>query len=643
MDKAKILIIEDEVIVAYDLADMLTQWDYEVVGIVSSGEKAVEKARETNPDLVLADVKLKGKMDGIEASHRIRDNCDVAIVYLTARTESDLFERAKKTEPHGYLTKPVSPQEVLRTVEMALYKHEMEKRLRQSEARYRQIVETANEGIWIMDGEFRTTFVNQRMADMLGYSADEMIGRRVDSFIFAEDLGDHETKMRLRKQGEDQIFERRLRRKDGETLWTAVSATALQDSEGNFDGSFGMFTDITERKKMEVVLREREGQLEAIFQAYPAAIFLVNPEGRITFANQSMGTLFSCASEELLGTPYIELVHQDERSVGHTKMKSLMAGEIDHVDLERRYVAADGREFLGHLSGRRLQGPDGVLTGLVGIVTDITDSRKVEEALRESESRYRAVFDNAAVGIDLVDEKGRYLQVNDALARMLGYSKDDLYAKTVFDVTHPDDVPLSRDTHESLLCGDLHSCRFEKRYIRKGGEDLWADVSVSAVRGPGGEHEATIAVVSDITARKRAEQSSQTDRQILEDILEASLVGYWDWDISNNTQYLSPAFKKIFGYEDDELLNSPDEWKRFIFPEDLPGVLERFDLHVKTHGRVPYCNEVRYRHKDGSTIWVICSGRVIDWDQAGNPVRMVGCHVDITALKRMERALTDSL
>ncbi len=505
MEKSKVLIIEDEVIVAHDLADMLAQWGYGVVGIVSSGEQAVEKAKETNPDLVLADIKLKGKMDGIEASHCIRANSDVAIVYLTARTESDLFQRAKKTEPHGYLTKPVAPQEVLRTVEMALYKHEMEKRLRQSEARYRRIVETATEGVWIMDGEFRTTFVNQRMADMLGYSVDEMLGRRVDSFMFPEDLGDHETKMRLRKKSVDQIYERRLRRKDGETLWTTVSATALQDSEGNFDGSFGMFTDITERKKMEVALREREGQLQAIVQASPAAIFLVNPEGRITFANQSMGALFSCESEELLGTPYVELVHQDERSIGHTKMKSLMAGEIDHVGLERRYVAADGREFLGHLSGRRLQGPHGVLTGLVGIITDITDRRKVEEALRESESRYRAVFDNAAVGMDVVDEKGVYLQVNDALARMLGYSKDDLHAKTIFDVTHPDDVALSRNMLESLLRGDLDSCRFEKRYIRNGGEDLWADVSVSAVRGPGGEHEATIAVVSDITVRKRAE------------------------------------------------------------------------------------------------------------------------------------------
>ncbi len=134
----------------------------------------------------------------------------------------------------------------------------------------------------------------------------------------------------------------------------------------------------------------------------------------------------------------------------------------------------------------------------------------------------------------------------------------------------------------------------------------------------------------------------QAERQILDDILEASLAGYWDWDIRNNTQYLSPAFKKMFGYEDDELQNGPDEWKKLIFPEDLPALLESLDLHVKTHGRVPYCNEVRYRHKDGSTIWVICAGRVIEWDQAGNPVRMVGCHVDITALKLMEKALRDS-
>ncbi|WP_161635013.1 sensor histidine kinase [Leptolyngbya sp. Heron Island J] len=148
--------------------------------------------------------------------------------------------------------------------------------------------------------------------------------------------------------------------------------------------------------------------------------------------------------------------------------------------------------------------------------------------------------------------------------------------------------------------------------------------------------------VQDITEHQRiaVERSKvnqvQCELTFLEQILENILAGYWNWDIPNHQEYLSPGFKRMFGYEDHELPNSPDTWQKLIFSEDLPKVLECFEQHVHSHGKVPYYNEVRYRHKDGSTVWIICSGQVIAWDQAGNPLRMIGCHVDISDLKHAE-------
>ena len=134
----------------------------------------------------------------------------------------------------------------------------------------------------------------------------------------------------------------------------------------------------------------------------------------------------------------------------------------------------------------------------------------------------------------------------------------------------------------------------------------------------------------------------RVERRILEEILEATLAGYWDWDIKGGKEYLSPTYKRMFGYAEDELPNLPGTWKKLIFPEDLPLVRETFHRHVQSRGTVPYYNQVRYRHKDGSTVWVICTGKVIEWDEAGKPLRMVGCHVDITASKKAEEELRDS-
>lgn len=139
------------------------------------------------------------------------------------------------------------------------------------------------------------------------------------------------------------------------------------------------------------------------------------------------------------------------------------------------------------------------------------------------------------------------------------------------------------------------------------------------------------------TQRQQAEEAIREQRQIFEFILEQTLAGYWYRNFRDGTGYFSPTFKMMFGYEDHELPNEPLMWQKLIFPEDIPGVLELLRQHIESHGEVPFYNEVRYRHKNGSTVWVICTGRVIEWDEQEQPVRLVGCHVDITGRKQAEK------
>ena len=124
---------------------------------------------------------------------------------------------------------------------------------------------------------------------------------------------------------------------------------------------------------------------------------------------------------------------------------------------------------------------------------------------------------------------------------------------------------------------------------------------------------------------------------IIDTILESTLAGYWDWAIQENTEYLSPTFKKMFGYEDHEMENHPDSWQKIIHPDDLQDVFDCFNAHVESQGNVPYSNTVRYTHKDGSTVNVFCRGQVVEWDKAGKPIRMIGAHIDITPLKQIEQ------
>jgi two-component system, response regulator PdtaR len=141
MSNTKIMLVEDEVIVAADVRHRLEGMGYQVTGIVDKGEDAIEKAGETRPNLVLMDIVLKGEMDGIEAAQKIRELYDIPIIYLTAYSDEKTLERAKITEPFGYVLKPFEDREIQSAIEMAIYKHAMEQKLKESEEKYRKLVE----------------------------------------------------------------------------------------------------------------------------------------------------------------------------------------------------------------------------------------------------------------------------------------------------------------------------------------------------------------------------------------------------------------------------------------------------------------------------------------------------------------------
>ncbi|SDB28576.1 PAS domain S-box-containing protein [Desulfonatronum thiosulfatophilum] len=252
-------------------------------------------------------------------------------------------------------------------------------------------------------------------------------------------------------------------------------------------------------------------------------------------------------------------------------------------------------------------------------------------------------IDLAPIGIFTSTPDGRYISANPALAGMLGYdSPEELIASTT-DISRQIYVDAEdRKLFTRLLETHGEVINHESRFRRRDGTEFWASRNARAVRDKDGHIIAYQGFTTDITDRKRAEKGLLKSETILKDILESTLSGYWDWNLVENTEYLSPAFKRMFGYEDHEMESSPEAWQKIIFPEDLPAVLEIFDRHVKSRGREPFYNVVRYRHRDDSTVWVICAGRVIEWATDGTPVRMVGCHVDITNLKQTEEALRRS-
>lgn len=174
-----ILVVEDEAIVAEDIKNSLQMAGYNVPATASSGEDAIKKVKEFNPAIVLMDIVIKGDIDGIETAKRIRSGFDVPVVYLTAFSDEKTIERAKITEPFGYIIKPFNKRELSITVEMALYKHRIEEELKNSKKFFENILQSIVFGIWVTDKDDIIRYANQGMSKVIGINPEKIIGMQI--------------------------------------------------------------------------------------------------------------------------------------------------------------------------------------------------------------------------------------------------------------------------------------------------------------------------------------------------------------------------------------------------------------------------------------------------------------------------------
>ena len=307
--------------------------------------------------------------------------------------------------------------------------------LRDSEKKYRRIVDTAEEGIWAIGSDTLTTFVNPRMAELIGYTAAEILGRPATDFLFEEDIPDHRKKIVRRALGLSEHYERRFRRKDGQTVWTLASATPILDERRRYQGSFVMFTDITERKRMENVMRESEERFRALSEKSPAGVYLIQDD-LFRYVNPAFAKIHGYAPEEIIDRfgPADFPAPEDRERVLNTVQRR-MAGAIAPPHIEFRIRRKDGSSRAVEVFGSRtlLHGRPAIL----GTLLDITERKRAEEELRRVNRELRAISDCNQVLLRATDEQTLIDEIcrivcEEAGYRMawVGYAEDDA-AKSV--------------------------------------------------------------------------------------------------------------------------------------------------------------------------------------------------------------------
>ncbi len=283
MEKKRILIVEDEALAAKAVQMGLTRMGFQADWIVSSGEEAVSVADQIRPHLVLMDILLEGEMDGIEAGAVIHARFNIPIIYLTSFTDEGFIERAKLTEPFGYLVKPFRSEELRTNIEMALFKHQMEQRLQQSEEKYRELVEHAHSIILKVDSQGRITFLNEFGQQLFGYAEEEVLGRHIVGTLIPETESagrDPADIIRDLIQNPDKYSssENESIGKNGDRIWISWTHKAVLSEDGSVAEVLGIGSDITARKKAEAEIKALNEYLEKKVSERTAELVRTNQE-----------------------------------------------------------------------------------------------------------------------------------------------------------------------------------------------------------------------------------------------------------------------------------------------------------------------------------------------------------------------------
>jgi PAS domain S-box-containing protein len=266
MASVQVLVVEDESAIAITIEDTLKSFGYGVPAIVCSGEQAIQKVAEMSLDLVLMDIRLEGSMDGVEAAKRIRSDFNIPVVYLTAYMDDNTVQRAMITEPFGFILKPFEPRELHIAIELALYKHRMEMKLKESEQLLSTILENIDESVISIDTDGCINFMNIAAEKLTGFEQKDVIGQHLTkvTHILNEQRQPINRRSIINRVRNGIVVDftkySRIIARDGSEVLIESSATPIKDAKGYITGAVVVLRDITERKQAEEDLRKRAHQ-----------------------------------------------------------------------------------------------------------------------------------------------------------------------------------------------------------------------------------------------------------------------------------------------------------------------------------------------------------------------------------------------
>ncbi|MCX6683699.1 MAG: PAS domain S-box protein, partial [Methanoregula sp.] len=518
-----------------------------------------------------------------------------------------------------------------------------EEELRESMESFKALAENANDGILIAAAGGAHMYANRRAGEITGYSVAELLKTSIKDLAAPDEVKNLMEKFRKRISGEDipKQYETLIIRKDGRSV--PIEITAAKTIWHGQPAIMVIIRDITERKRVEVALKESETRLHQLVESTTDWVWTINLEGYHTYSSPAIYDLLGYQVSEIVGTYAFPLMHPDDEPLVRDMLKQCIEFKVGWHNVPIRWLHKDGSVRLFESTSSPLVDTHGQITGFSGIDRDITERKRVEDALRESEAKYRLIADNTADSIWIFDMDMRLQYISPSVKNMKGFNVKETLSQSLEEMMTPASLEsLMKRFHQEMALEASgtddpdRTVSFETEEYCKSGATILVENSVTLIRDSQGRPVGMLGVSRDITERKQMEDALRESEKNYRNIFDNAVEGIYQVTPEGRFIRANLAAARVLGYESaDELMVSVTDIQSqiYAYPEDRDravriiretGVLKDF--------------EVQCRHKNGSIVWVSFCAKPVR-NAEGAILYHEGTSQDITDRKQVEDAL----
>nr|WP_299963646.1 response regulator [Methanoregula sp.] len=623
------------------------------ISIAGSIAQAREITGHDPPDLIISDWNLPdGK--GIDILSRVNDAVTIPLIVMTGYGDERLAVEIMKSGAVDYIVKsatvfedlPNISRKALRFWENLQERMRAETAVRDSQKRLADILAFLPDPVLAIDKNGTVIAWNNAMEGLTGVAAADMLGKGDHEYslpfygiqrpilvdlIFKDDQDVREDYVYVNRDGQKiiaEVFSPMLNGGRGAHLWG--TASPLVDAAGNLSGAIEVIRDITDRKNAELALQENEIKFRTLLESVPDLI-LVHRGGIILYVNQVAQNITGYTLHEILNQPISRFIATEYQDPVSSAIRKRSLGE-PVAPYEIEILTKSGGRLTVMIRGCGIEF-DGAPASL-NVLTDITDRKRADEALRESEIRFRALIQNSSDIIRILDKDGRIVYESPSAERILGYPAGYLIGRNPMDDIHPDDLEHVNHDLREVFDKTNPGIPTEFRIRKADGDYIWVDALAANLLDEPGIN-GIVVTTRPIQQRKEAEAALQESEERLRLALEGAGAAFWEWYLPTGKAVFSDRFYTMLGYTPGEFPATFERWAALMHPDERSHILADLDEQIKR--KRPLCEiEFRMRTKEGGWMWVLGRGKIVEFDSQGVPVRLTGVNLDITNRRLME-------